>query len=97
MPSELEPQLQADLLHKGTSAAVAEMFNILDNAIAARYPHLSASDRERASLILIERIARALNSDSEEIGFFEQNPDGSLSIKTIAIETVTSQVTGGRA
>lgn len=97
MPSELEPRLQANLLRKGTSAAIAEMFNVLDTAIAARYPRLSPLERERAAILLIERIARALNSNTEEFGFFEENPDGSVQIKTIAIEAVAAEVTGGRA
>jgi len=95
--SELEPRLEAELLNQGTSKAIAKIVSSLDRAIGARYPNLNSAHRERAALILLERLVAALNSADEEIGFYRQNPDGSIQITTIAIESVTNEVAGGRA
>jgi hypothetical protein len=80
--TRLEIGQQANLLEGLSQAAVEQ----LSEAIAFRYPHLTRAQRLQFTSILIGRIAKALREGREQVGFFEQHPDGSIVVKMLAIE-----------
>lgn len=97
MPSDLEPRIPAALLMKSSTSELAEIITDIDDAIAGRYPQLSGDERKQVTLVLLGRIVKALKSETEEVGFFEQDADGTVRIKTLAIERVAAEVAQGGA